>query len=149
MDVTNPLICQQFSLFLGAPLGFEPVASTLISLVRPQALPTLPKAIVVRKCTYPNLIVHSPKHSRHLNTKEVDGRGQSSDLPTLIYILILDTLFVGIKNLTHLEYQYILSSKEFKLSLVYRKYERKEKNVKENNFSMFGFNIKVRNENQI
>ena len=46
------------------PLGFEPVTSALIPLVGPQALPTLLKAIVVRKCAYPSLIVHSHKHPR-------------------------------------------------------------------------------------
>ena len=46
------------------PLGFEPVTSTLIPLVGPQALPTLLKAIAVRKDAYPNLIVHSPKRPR-------------------------------------------------------------------------------------
>ena len=43
-------------------LGFEPVTFTLIPLVGPQALPTLLKAIVVRKGAYPSLIVHLPKH---------------------------------------------------------------------------------------
>ena len=46
---------------LATPLGFEPVASTLIPFVGPQALRTLIKAIVVRKNAYPNLIVHLPK----------------------------------------------------------------------------------------
>ena len=44
------------------PLGFEPVTLTLIPLVGPQALPTLLKAIAVRKGAYPSLIVHLPKH---------------------------------------------------------------------------------------
>ena len=43
------------------PLGFEPVTSTLIPLVGPQALPTLLKTIACRKCAYPTLIVHSSK----------------------------------------------------------------------------------------
>ena len=46
------------------PLGFEPMTSALLPLVRPQTLPTLLKVIVVRKCAYPSLIVHSPKRPR-------------------------------------------------------------------------------------
>ena len=40
------------------------MTSTLIPLVGPQALPTILKAIAIRKCAYPNLIVHSPKRLR-------------------------------------------------------------------------------------
>ena len=67
------------------PLGFEPVTSALIPLVRPQALLTLLKEIACRKGAYPTLIVHSPQ-APMTNTRGVDGRGQSSDLPTYTYI---------------------------------------------------------------
>ena len=66
---------------LMTPLWFKLVTSVLILLIGPQELPTLLKTIVVRKDVYPNLIPHSPKCSRHSNTRGVDGCGQSSDLP--------------------------------------------------------------------
>ena len=49
------------------PLGFEPMTLTLIPLVGPQTLPTLLKAIAIKKGAYPNLIVPSPKHLWHSN----------------------------------------------------------------------------------
>ena len=56
----------------------------MIHIVGPQTLPTLLKAIAVRKFAYPKLIVHSPKRPRRTtNTREVDGCGQPSDLPTI------------------------------------------------------------------
>ena len=91
MDVTNSSIFQQ-SPPLATLLGFEPVTSTLTPLIWPQALSILLKVIVVRKGAYPNLIVHSPKRPRHLNTKGVDGHDQSSYLPTptILDIIVLE-----------------------------------------------------------
>ena len=66
------------------PMGFKPVTSTLIPLVRPQELSTLLKAIVIKKNTYLDLIMHSLKRPRHLNTRGVDGRDQPFDLPTIM-----------------------------------------------------------------
>lgn len=54
--------------------------------VGPQVLPTLLKAIIVRKSAYPSLIVHSPKLPRHSNVRRVDGCGQPSDLPTVLSV---------------------------------------------------------------
>ena len=51
---------------LETPLGFEPVTLALIPLVGHQVLPTLLKAIAVRKGTYPSLLVHSPKCLRRI-----------------------------------------------------------------------------------
>ena len=42
-------------------------------VVGPQALPTLLKAIAVRKCAYPNLIMHSPKRPRQTQGKLMDS----------------------------------------------------------------------------
>ena len=41
-------------------------------IVRPQALPTLLKAIIVRKNVYPNFIVHLPKRSRRTQEELID-----------------------------------------------------------------------------
>ena len=41
-------------------------------VVGPQALPTLLKAIAVRKCAYSNLIVHSPKRPRRTQGELMD-----------------------------------------------------------------------------
>ena len=57
--MANPPICQQSPPL--TPLGFEPVTLALRPFVGPQTLPTLLKAIAVRKGAYPNLIVHLPK----------------------------------------------------------------------------------------
>ena len=54
--------------------------------VGPQVLPTLLKAIVVKKSAYPSLIAHSPKRPRHSNVRRVDGRGQPSDLPIVLLV---------------------------------------------------------------
>ena len=72
MDAANPLIYQQ-SPPLATPLGFEPVTLAPIPLVGPQAVPTLLKAIAVKKCAYPNLIVHSPKRPRQTQGELMDA----------------------------------------------------------------------------
>ena len=46
---------------------------TLIPLLGPQTLPTLIKAIVVRKDAYPNFIVHSPKRPRRTQGELIDA----------------------------------------------------------------------------
>ena len=67
----------------------NPIRRTLgLTLIGPQALPTLLKAIACRKDAYPSLIVHSPKCPR-ANTRGVDGRGQPSDLPTKSFECII------------------------------------------------------------
>ena len=48
------------------------MTSALIPLVGPQALPTLLKAIAVRKSAYPNLIVHSSKRLRQTQGELMD-----------------------------------------------------------------------------
>ena len=74
------------------PLGFEPVTSTLIPLVEPQALPTLLKAIACRKVAYPSLIVHSPKRPRRTQGELMDTTNppicQHIDLGNLVEILV-------------------------------------------------------------
>ena len=59
------------------------IGSLLIEIVGSQALPTLLKAITVKKCVYSNLIVHSPKRPWHLSTREIDKRDQPFDLSTI------------------------------------------------------------------
>ena len=50
------------------------ISSPSVSLcVEPQTLPTLLKAIAVRKDTYPSLIVHSPKRPRRTQRELMDG----------------------------------------------------------------------------
>ena len=66
------------------PMGFKPVTSALIPLVGPHEFSTLLKVIVIKKNTYPNLIMHSLKCPRHLNTRGVDGHSQLFDLPTMM-----------------------------------------------------------------
>ena len=45
----------------------------LYNSLGPQTLPTLLKAIAVRKCAYPNLIVHSPKLPRRIQEELMDA----------------------------------------------------------------------------
>ena len=42
-----------------------------------------PKSNTVKKCTYSNLIVHSPKCPWHLSTRGIDRRDQPFDLSTI------------------------------------------------------------------
>ena len=58
-------------------MGFEPVTLALIPLVGPQVLPTLLKAIAVRKGAYPNLIVHSPKRPQQTQGELMDTANPS------------------------------------------------------------------------
>ena len=85
--MVNPSICQQFS-SLATPLRFKLMTSTLISLVGPQALPTLLKAIAVRKDVYPNLIVHSPNGPRRTQMELIDTTNPLICQHIYIYIYI-------------------------------------------------------------
>ena len=55
----------------------------MVITVGSQTLPTLLKAVAIRKNTYTNLIVHSPKRPQYSNTRGVDGGSQLFDLPTI------------------------------------------------------------------
>ena len=48
-----------------------------IDVVGPHTLPTLLKTIVVRKCAYLNLIVHSPKRPRQTQKELMDAANPS------------------------------------------------------------------------
>ena len=106
------------------PLGFKPVTSTLIPLVGPQALPTLLKAIAVRKDAYHNLIVHSPKRPRRTQGELMDTTNPSicQHIWFIFYswiyfcllydkyvviLLVLVVLFVNEKCMTSVAYHYL------------------------------------------
>ena len=83
---TNNLLPTTFS-------GFEPVTSTLIPFIGSQVLPTLLQTIVIRKGAYLNLIMHSRKRLRHLNTRGVDERGELMDAVNLSIYQYMKTQF--------------------------------------------------------
>ena len=68
-----PTIFQILTSLASLLLKFLGVLTLCIFMpVGPQALPTLLKAIAVRKGAYPSLIVHSPKHPRRTQGKLMD-----------------------------------------------------------------------------